>query len=282
MRSSVNSALLVTLFGLAAASATPQGPAIYDVTVAKVERFAEADVSRMTPALVTRHVDGDTFEVRIENPPPGPGSSEKVRLIGIDTPESGEPWAEDALRHVVSRVGTEPVYLAFDFRRRDRFDRLLAYVYLPDGTLLNADLIAAGLARVYRRDKTAYFFAQFERLETDARGRRRGVWTDHPGGIVILFICNAGLAEHALLSNDSSVAVDLSGWRIEDDDRSSLTIPDAITLAPHETLAICSGAGCVGKPQAHLQLSKQNIWGNDGDTAFLFDADGRQVASFSY
>ena len=268
----------------ASGAAAQEAAAIYDVTVARVGQFADADRTRMTLAVVTRHVDGDTFEVYLENPPPGPASSERVRLLGIDTPERGEPWAAEAQEYVERRVGADPVYLAFDFRRRDRFDRLLAYVYLSDGTLLNAALMSEGLARIYRGDDSIHFFAQFERLEADARRQRSGVWTDHAGGILIVTISNAGSNEHVLLRNDSAAAVDLSGWRIEDDDGNVLEIRDDgdLTLAPDETLAICSGAGCAGAPERSLRLSERNIWGNDGDRAFLYDADDHQVNSFAY
>ena len=282
MRSRLHPALLLALLALAAATATPQEPAIYDVTVARVVRFADADLTRMTRALVTRHVDGDTFVVRIDNPPPGPGASERVRLIGIDTPERGEPWADDATQHVANRIGADPVYLAFDFRRRDRFDRLLAYVYLADGTLLNAELIAAGLAHVYLGDETIHFYRQFERLEADARRRRSGVWTNYRGGIVIVTIRNAGHAEHVVLRNDSAEAVDLSGWLVEDDDDAVLAVPNGTNLAPDETLAICSGQGCVGDPQRSVKVLDKTIWSNRSDNAFLFDADGREIDRYQY
>ena len=241
----------------------------------------------MTPAVVTRHVDGDTFVVRIDNPPPGPASSERVRLIGIDTPERGEPWADDATQHVATRIGADPVYLAFDFRRRDRFDRLLAYVYLADGALLNAELITVGLARLYLRDETIHFYRQFERLEADARRGRSGVWTNHRGGIVIVTIRNAGTAEHVVLRNDSAEDVDLSGWLVkdldDDEDDDVLVVPNGITLAPDATLAICSGQGCVGAPQRWVKVLDKTIWSNSGDSAFLFDADGQEeIDSYQY
>ena len=168
----------------AAAGEEARRPIVYDVTVAGLERYQDADLRRMTPATVTRHVDGDTFEVAIADPPRGMRAAELVRLMGIDTPElrnPPEPLATEALEHTVRRVGAGPVYLAFDFRRRDRFDRLRAFVYLPDGTLLNADLLEAGLAVVYRGDDLMYFLAQFEDLEQAARKRQFGVWQGRAG-----------------------------------------------------------------------------------------------------
>ena len=97
------------------------------MTITGVRRFQDADIARMTPATVTRHIDGDTFVVHIDSPPPGPETTETVRLLGVDTPElrRGEPLSTEALSYLQSRIGADPIYLAFDFRRRDRFDLAL-------------------------------------------------------------------------------------------------------------------------------------------------------------
>ena len=278
------------MLALGAASAGSQAarrPIVYDVTVAGLERYQDADLRLMTPATVTRHVDGDTFEVAIAEPPRGMRATEKVRLMGIDTPElrnPPEPLATEALEHVRRRAGAGPVYLAFDFRRRDRFDRLLAFVYLPDGTLLNADLIEKGLAIVYRDDDLMYFFDEFEHLEQKARDGCMGMWQDDCGrvGVVIDTIRNAGRNEHVLLRNHDSEPADISGYRICDDDGDRVIIPQGVMLKPGDTLAVCSGTGCVGTPASSLQVSEKNIWGNPGDVACLKDRSGNVVNAYAY
>ena len=64
---------------------------VYDVTVAGLRHYADAEITGMTPAIVTRFVDGDTIWVYLLCPPPGPAADEKVRLMGLDTPEIGHP-----------------------------------------------------------------------------------------------------------------------------------------------------------------------------------------------
>ena len=263
-------------------------PPLYDVTVEGLRHYADADVARMTPATVTKHVDGDTFHVRMACPPPGPEAAERVRLMGIDTPELGEPGADQAARYVENRTGDVAVYLAFDFRRRDRFDRLLAFVYLADGTLLNAGLLECGLAEPYRGERN-HFSDHFEGLAGGPRpahcpeAERPAPPPGTPGTVVIETIVNDGRAEHLLLRNASREAVDVSGWRIGDDDGTRLTIPATTPLAPGATLALCSGRdGCVGNVQRSLTLTEDNIWGNSGDAAFLRDARGTQVSSHCY
>ena len=279
--------LLLGAGGAAGQHASRQCAPIYDVTVAGLRNYADGDISLMTPATVTRHVDGDTFWVHFACPPPGPQATEKVRLMGIDTPELGQPGASRAQRYVQRRIGADPVYLAFDFRRRDRFDRLLAYVYLADGTLLNARLIECRLAQPYRGDSN-HFSNHFERLAAqpppaDCPQAGPDPSPPAPDAVVIVAIVNKGSSEHVLLRNNSHETVDVSGWRLRDDDGTNLVIPQTDPLPPRETLALCSGrAGCVGDPRPRVTLTTENIWGNKGDTAFLHDAGGTEVSSLCY
>ena len=274
---------LSLLPALGAAGEEAGRPIVYDVTVAGLERYQDADLRQMTPATVIRHVDGDTFEVAIADPAYGMRAEEKVRFMGIDTPEREEPLFAEARAHVERRAGAGPVYLAFDFQRRDQFDRLLAFVYLPDGTLLNAELIEHGLAVVYRGDDLMYFLPQFEDLEREARSRELGVWKGKAAaGVIIVDIRNQSRDEHVLLRNDGSDPVDVSGWWICDDDDDRVAIPAEVVLAPGDTLAVGSGAGCVDTHHPCLRVSKKNIWGNPGDVACLKDRSGALIDSHAY
>ncbi len=284
--------LAVTAVTAAAQTASRSCGRVYDVTVAGLQHYADAEIERMTPATVIRHVDGDTFWVHIPCPPPGLTAEEKIRLMGLDTPEAGQPGAAEATAFVRRWIGRDPVYLAFDFRRRDRFDRLLAYVYLADGTLLNARLIECGHAAPYR-DELNHFSALFEKLAAAPRPSdcsRDSIPAPMPcgagaKGVVIAEIANGSQGrEHLLLSNPTGAAVDVSGWRIRDDDGTHLQIPETEPLAANGgTFAICSGSGgCVGNPQPSLTMTRKNIWGNDGDAAVLCDACGTEVDSYCY
>ena len=274
---------LSLLPALGAAGEEAGRPIVYDVTVAGLERYQDADLRQMTPATVIRHVDGDTFEVAIADPAYGMRAEEKVRFMGIDTPERDEPLFAEARVHVERRAGAGPVYLAFDFRRRDQFDRLLAFVYLPDGTLLNAELIEHGLATVYRRDDLMYFLPQFEDLEREARSRELGVWRGKArAGVIIVHVANQSRHEHVLLRNDGTAAVDISGWQVLDDDGDGLMIPSRVVLAPGDTLAVGSGAGCVETHHPCQRVSTKTIWGNPGDVACLKDRSGALIDSHAY
>lgn len=122
--------------------------------------------------LVTRAVDGDTIVL---------ADKDRVRLIGVDTPELHHPrkpvqyYAEEAYRFTRRIVEGKKVRLEYDWQRRDRYGRLLAYVYLPDGTFLNAELIRQGYGHAYTKFPFKYL-DEFRRLEREARETGKGLW----------------------------------------------------------------------------------------------------------
>jgi micrococcal nuclease len=154
---------------------------IYRVNVDEVRHFEEADLQRMTGAVVVRHVDGDTVYVSIPRPPEGVKGYESVRFIGVDTPETVHPkiiverFGKAASEFTRHRLLYRIVYLAYDWQLRDRYDRLLAYVYLPDGSCHNAELISEGYGHAYTRFPFQFLEA-FRALEREAREQGRGLW----------------------------------------------------------------------------------------------------------
>jgi micrococcal nuclease len=144
----------------------------------------------MVRAEVVGHVDGDTVWVRIASGNGGTPAElrvvETVRLLGVDTPETVHPnrpverFGKDAGDFTRERLFGRTVYLAFDWDLRDRYGRLLAYVYLSDGECFNALLIREGYAYAYTRF-TFQFIDEFRSLEQEARSKRRGLWRTSGG-----------------------------------------------------------------------------------------------------
>lgn len=129
-------------------------------------------------AAVVRVVDGDTIRVRLPD-----GAEERVRYIGIDTPESVKPgtpvqcFAEAASSFNRRLVEGHTVRLVADVEARDRYGRLLAYVYRrPDGLFVNAELARRGYARPLTIPPDVRFAARFQALADAARRARRGLW----------------------------------------------------------------------------------------------------------
>lgn len=96
--------------------------------------------------VVTRVVDGDTIDVRLAS-----GKRERVRLIGIDAAERGACFAAQATQRARQLALSKQIVLRGDAMQdtRDRYGRLLAYVWLPGGRDLGFQLLAGGFAKVY-------------------------------------------------------------------------------------------------------------------------------------
>lgn len=130
----------------------------------------------LLPVFVNMVIDGDTIVVNIDNPPRGIDSVERVRFLGIDAPERDEPFADEATIFVSDLIRHQRVYLAFDWDLRDRFDRLLAYVFISDGVAVNALVLQQGYA-VLLSSFPFKFLDEFEDHEDYARTRNLGIWS---------------------------------------------------------------------------------------------------------
>ena len=125
--------------------------------------------------VVVRVVDGDTIHVRL-----GDGI-EKVRYIGVNAPEvhhprlGEQPGGRDAWDVNQRLVAGRHVRLELDVRARDRYGRLLAYVWVGE-TMVNAELVARGYAQVMTVPPNVRYQRLFLRLERDARQAGRGLW----------------------------------------------------------------------------------------------------------
>lgn len=131
-------------------------------------------------AVVERVVDGDTLVVDAD------GVAEKVRLIGINTPESVDRnrpvmcFGKEASAHLAELVppGT-PVRLERDVEARDRYDRLLAYVYRSrDGEFVNLAMVTDGYAQQYTFPPNVAHTEQFGDAERAARRAGAGLWSE--------------------------------------------------------------------------------------------------------
>ena len=121
-------------------------------------------------AEVTKIVDGDTIDVEIE------GKTYRLRYIGMDTPERGRPFFSEATEANRQLVANQTVYLEKDVFETDRYDRLLRYVYLQDGRMVNAELVCQGFAQVATFPPDVKYQETFLQLQREARDAGRGLW----------------------------------------------------------------------------------------------------------
>lgn len=132
---------------------------------------------------VVRVVDGDTAHILVG------GVREKVRFIGVDTPESTkeiEPFGQQSSAYTKKALDGRTVWLETDAELRDRYGRLLAYVWLEKPTsgsdseirtkMFNARLLLDGYAQVYTFPPNVRYVESFLRYQREARGADRGLW----------------------------------------------------------------------------------------------------------
>ncbi|MEW5762326.1 MAG: thermonuclease family protein [Bacillota bacterium] len=137
-------------------------------------------------ALVIKCVDGDTVHVRVG------GRTEKVRFTGVNTPElhhpqrGAEPFGREAAVYTKHRLLGKRVYLELDVQERDRYGRLLAYVWLmpPAGRteeevrrkMFNAELLLRGYAQVMTVPPNVRYADMFVKFQREAREKGEGLW----------------------------------------------------------------------------------------------------------
>lgn len=127
---------------------------------------------------VVKVVDGDTLDVNID------GKIERLRLIGIDTPETVDPrksvqcFGKEASNKAKEMLNGQFVNLESDETQgeRDKYKRLLRYVFLPDGTNFNLYMIAEGYAHEYTYSTAYKYQSEFKQAEIDARNGNKGLW----------------------------------------------------------------------------------------------------------
>ncbi|WP_082418973.1 thermonuclease family protein [Massilibacterium senegalense] len=132
----------------------------------------------LIPATVIRVTDGDTIKIRLDNE-----KEEKVRMILVDTPETVhpnkpvQPFGPEASQLTKDTLSGASIGLELGIEERDRYGRLLAYVYLQDGSMYNKTLIEKGLARVAVYPPNTKYLDEFKALEQQAKTEKLGIWS---------------------------------------------------------------------------------------------------------
>ena len=141
----------------------------------KHEAPPQAPLPAAALRTVVRVVDGDTVVL---------DGNEKVRLTGINTPESVDPrrpvqwFGKEASEHAKAVLEGKRVRLESDVETKDRYGRTLAYLFLEDGTFVNLRLVEEGFAFAYRYPPNVKHAEEFSAAERRAREGKRGLWSD--------------------------------------------------------------------------------------------------------
>ncbi|MEI6054068.1 MAG: thermonuclease family protein [Candidatus Saccharibacteria bacterium] len=127
---------------------------------------------------VVKVVDGDTIDVNIDD------KTERLRLIGIDTPETVDPgspvqcFGKEASDKAKELLSNKQVRLESDKSQgeRDKYSRLLRYVFLEDGTSYNKYVIAEGYGKEYTYSSAYKYQAEYKQAQIDAQSQKKGLW----------------------------------------------------------------------------------------------------------
>lgn len=238
-------------------------------------------------ATVTEVVDGDTLEVRLAD-----GRVERLRLVGINTPEDGECLADQAARRLEAVVGDRRVRLVRDVSDRDQYGRLLRHV-LVDGRSAGEVLVAEGLAlsRAYPPDTGQQ--AALDAAQALAAAAEAGLWAPNACGPATGAAVDVGRVrtdppgdesqtpneEWVEVVNRGGRPVDLTGWGVRDESASHrYEFPDGFRLFAGATVRLRTGCGRDTATDLHWCVSGSAVWNNDGDTVFITDPSGNIVA----
>lgn len=237
------------------------------------------------PISLVRVTDGDSLVIEVD------GHHQRVRLVGINAPELGTCWGDEA-RERLETLLTEPVTMSIDASDRDQYDRMLRLLWTADGRLVNELLVAEGNALVVAIAPDVTHLESLRTAEAHAREQGLGLWAPDacgsPSGVDVGFGAavfdppgddlDPVTGERVTVVNHGADEVMLADWELADEGPHRFRFPPGFALGPGEQVTVYSTCGddtagflywCAGGA----------VWSNGGDTAHLRDPAGNVVDS---
>ena len=261
-------------------------------------------------ALVVQVTDGDTIKVLIGD------VLWDLRYIGIDAPEGGQPYSSEALNANTQLVGGQTILLEKDISETDRYGRLLRYVFLLNGTFVNAELVRLGFAEVKAYPPDVKYHEQIFEHQLEAKENGLGIWaelaiaatatepalsatstepaeiatatqSEEVANVIILDIFYDGVVprvesdEYAIVKNVGASQVNMNGWRLNAGaPGQNFYFPDII-IQPGKTCRVYTNE--YHPEYCSLSFNSSSaIWNNQGDCGYLFNAKGEQVSQYCH
>jgi hypothetical protein len=211
--------------------------------------------------IVSRVIDGDTIEL---------GDGERVRLLGINTPEKGEVFYEEAKEFLIDEIENKSVKLELGKREKDRYGRTLAYIYY-NGRNVNSEIVRLGYGNPY--------FLEEDRLEKDIRDsydecldlgvglcKRSG----HECSDCIKLVELGVNSQKATFKNNCNIQCDLTSWSVKDEGRKKYIFPKTILNSGEEIVLTAE------------DFEENYVWTKTGDSLFLRDLENGLVLYYNY
>lgn len=142
---------------------------IKDAIVNQPSTYNQQVLNFPKEATVKRVIDGDTIEL---------ANGQIVRLVGVNTPDNGQPFDDEATDYIKKLIEGKKVKLEYDEYKSDRFGRILAYIIFDDKNL-SIELVRKGLARVtiYEKRKPLIYQQELLKAQEEAKNKKLGIWS---------------------------------------------------------------------------------------------------------
>ena len=226
---------------------------------------------------VTEVIDGDTFYL---------GNGDKIRMLGINTPESGKPYSQEATEFLTSMLMGKEVTLVNDSKNddSDSYGRLLSHVYIND-TLVNYEIIKTGLAFWYPYTSGTDMDEMYEEAQHYASNNTLGLWTESSYNLTIDYIeydpeGEEADGEYLVLTNHENYNISMVGWYLQDE-AAQTAYEFNFTIMNNTSIRIYTGLGTDNETTLFWGWH-QGIWNNSGDFAIIQDQNGYMVDNYRY
>jgi endonuclease YncB( thermonuclease family) len=255
-----------TIIGVSWLFALLAGPGVVSPPAAAAERAA-------------RVIDGDTIQLE---------DGQKVRYAGINAPEDGQRYFQESTQANNDLVGGKDVTLEFGRRQREKYERLLAYVFVGE-TFVQGELVRRGLAIVTRTQPLPRYRSVLQGYQEEARTAGRGIWAkgEHRGQLVVKEVHprEAGKKdpndEYVVFANVSQMPLDLTGWSVTDESSQPPYIVPHFVLDVGRAFTLFTGSGKMTTDSLYWGRRKV-VWNRGGDTVIVRVANGDYVLSHTY
>lgn len=231
-------------------------------------------------AFVTRVIDGDTFEIE---------GGDRVRLLGINTPERGQPLYGNATYFLKNKIEGKNITMMADAVKTDKYGRRLRYVFIG-GIFINEEIIRSGFANIYMLSPNGKYFARLRDAERYAIENSLGLWMTGARKDCISIAefnwdaegnDNENLNnEYVSFRNNCNSAMNMTGWTLKNSGTKIFKF-GRFFLGTNLSVKIFSGCGNNTENEL-FWCSKKPVWNNDAGFAYLRDSEGFLVLNESY
>ncbi|MDO8658957.1 MAG: thermonuclease family protein [Candidatus Levybacteria bacterium] len=243
--------------------------------------------------FVSKVLDGDTIETN---------TGEKIRYLGINTPEKGQPFANESTKLNQDLTLGKTIDLEFDVQTKDRYGRTLAYVY-TNGIFVNLEIIKKGLAVSETIQPNIKYQDEIVNAQKEAREGCLGIWKGLCGNsqsdvlgqnnCVKIISINANSpgddnknknGEWIEIKNECHDQTSIKDFLIKDSSASNKYIFKNFSIDGGKIVKIHSGCAADTTLDLYWKCpeTKYAIWNNSGDHAFLYNEDGELISDYKY